>query len=258
MKKRATVHAGLRHRRRTHHHRPHLEDSPMSVCETNRVAGLIDEAPSPKASNGAAGPQRDAHGRFVAGNGGGPGNPFGRYTAQLRVALLAAITEEDMQAVAQKLIEQAKAGSLPAIKLLLQYAIGKPTNAPNPDHVELDEWNYFKKTAEMSDDVGKVLKSLEPETVLDMGREVRPILSELAAKKFARALETGDPSVLYKKASPSADGVCGAQRVQDDRLKPVTANGPPSPIADDGEPPASGDSAGSGEPAGEAPSPIGV
>ena len=52
----------------------------MSCQTTNRIEG-IDTG-------------RDENGRFVAGNKGGPGNPFGRYTAQLRVALLAAITEE--------------------------------------------------------------------------------------------------------------------------------------------------------------------
>ena len=222
----------------------------MSCQTTNRIEG-IDSG-------------RDENGRFVAGNKGGPGNPFGRYTAQLRVALLAAITEEDMQAVARKLIEQAVAGSLPAIKLLLQYAIGKPTNAPNPDHVEIDEWNYFTKTAEMSDDVGKVLKSLEPEVVLDMGREVRPILSELAATKFARAFETGDASVLHKKEPPSSDGCDGpaggeapgtppsANDANGDRRMADIDDGPPSPDGLNG-----GAAAGDDPPTAAAPSPIG-
>ena len=108
-------------------------------------------------------PQRDASGRFVKDNAGGPGNPFGRYTAALCAALLQAVTEEDMQAVARKLIDMATAGNVQAMKLLLQYTVGKPTPAPNPDHVELDEWNYLKQTAAMSDDVPKVVKSLEPQ-----------------------------------------------------------------------------------------------
>ena len=109
----------------------------------------------------------------------------------------------------------------------------------------------------MSDDVGKVLKSLEPETVLDLGREVRPILSELAAKKFAKAFETGDASVLYKQATPSTDGVCSDRT----ELKPAAANpdAEPScnrPDGDPGSPPPHTD--GAGDPVDSSPSPIGA
>jgi hypothetical protein len=42
---------------------------------------------------------RDAKGRFVKGNRGGPGNPFGRLVGAFRTALLTTITEEDIQRV---------------------------------------------------------------------------------------------------------------------------------------------------------------
>ena len=45
--------------------------------------------PSPKGAN-----SRDAKGRFAAGNGGGPGNPYTRRVANLRATLLHAVSDE--------------------------------------------------------------------------------------------------------------------------------------------------------------------
>src|SRR5688572_4901156 len=72
---------------------------------------------------------------------------------------------------------------------------------------DLDEWNYIKKTADMSDDVPKVVKSLEPEVVLNMGREMRPIMSELQVARIKKALDTGDVAELYGKQSRQAASV---------------------------------------------------
>ena len=73
--------------------------------------------------------QRDANGRFAIGNDGGPGNPFARQTAALHSAFLQRATPQDMKAIADKLIEQAKGGNVAAAKLVLQYTIGKPAPA---------------------------------------------------------------------------------------------------------------------------------
>lgn len=153
----------------------------MSTCQENRI--------TPEQFEAADNAHRDAQGRFAKGHPGGPGNPFGRHVAALRAALLEEITDDDIQAVVRKLIEMSKTGNLQAAKLLLSYAIGKPTPAPNPDHVEIDEWQYFEKTAAMSDTVDKVVRSTEPEAILNMGRELRPIMSELAMRKFAKRLD---------------------------------------------------------------------
>jgi hypothetical protein len=79
---------------------------------------------------------RDSNGRFLTGNRGGPGNPHAGQVARLKKMLLERITEKDMEQIADKLIELAKEGSLPAIKLLLAYALGKPSQTflPHPVH----------------------------------------------------------------------------------------------------------------------------
>jgi hypothetical protein len=85
-------------------------------------------------------PQRDARGRFARGNSGGPGNPFGRRLAQLREFLLRSATEQNVERLANMLMEKAFAGDMAAAKLLLLYWIGKPKEVVEPDRVDVEEW----------------------------------------------------------------------------------------------------------------------
>src|SRR5947207_113616 len=68
----------------------------------------------------------ESNGRFAQGNPGGPGNPLNRQIALLRAALLDATTPEMMKNVFQKVYELALEGDLAAIKVFLQYTVGKP------------------------------------------------------------------------------------------------------------------------------------
>src|SRR5262249_16838246 len=64
---------------------------------------------------------------------GGPGNPYPRRVAALRRALLDSVTEDDMSAIAEAVIGEAKTGNVAAAKLLFQYVLGKPDSAMNVD-----------------------------------------------------------------------------------------------------------------------------
>jgi hypothetical protein len=55
--------------------------------------------------------------------------PHANRVAQLRLAVVQAVSPDDITAVVGKLIELAKEGDLRAIRLLLQYTLGKPTSA---------------------------------------------------------------------------------------------------------------------------------
>ena len=79
-------------------------------------------SPSPNGTNGG---DRGPHGRFAAGNRGGPGNPHAKRVAVLRGALLDAVTDEDIHAVARALVTAAKSGEVAAIRELLDRCIGK-------------------------------------------------------------------------------------------------------------------------------------
>jgi hypothetical protein len=105
-------------------------------------------------------PGRDAQGRFTAGNGGGPGNPFGRRLAAMRQAVMKAVTADDIEALLRKLLEQALSGDLAAAKLVLQYAVGKPKPVSEPDRVEAEAWEIEQGNWTDGTDMQKVLTGL--------------------------------------------------------------------------------------------------
>jgi hypothetical protein len=108
----------------------------------------------PTAANGdaAAKPGRDAKGRFTAGNKGGPGNPFGRRLAEMRQAVLRAVTPADIERVMAMLLQKANVGDVAAAKLVLQYAVGKPQTVAEPDRVEVDEWQLQRRLSVPGDE----------------------------------------------------------------------------------------------------------
>ncbi len=67
---------------------------------------------------------RDAQGRFLPGNPGGPGNPHGAAVARFRSALMTAVTEEDLHEIARALVDAAKGGDVTAARLLLDRLLG--------------------------------------------------------------------------------------------------------------------------------------
>jgi hypothetical protein len=66
---------------------------------------------------------KDAKGRFVRGNRGGPGgDPAASKAARLRLAIIRSITAEDLHAVVAKLIEQAKGGDVQSVREIAKLA----------------------------------------------------------------------------------------------------------------------------------------
>ena len=91
-------------------------DSPRDTGDPAYNAGM----PTPSANG------RTPRGQFAKGNPGGPGNPYARRTAALRSALLDAVTEADIRAVARALVKRAKDGEVPAVRELLDRLLGRP------------------------------------------------------------------------------------------------------------------------------------
>jgi hypothetical protein len=89
--------------------------------------------------------QRDEKGRFVKGNTCGRGNPFARQTAQLRKAFVDMVSEEDVRDIVAILLLLAKGGDLAAARVVLSYAVGKPTEAENPDRLDVQEWERWRE-----------------------------------------------------------------------------------------------------------------
>jgi hypothetical protein len=80
---------------------------------------VAEDNPSTTGDNG-----RDTKGKFAPGNKLAQGNPFARKVAQLRSALISAVSTEDVTAVIQKLVLLAKCGDIPAAKVLLDRVLG--------------------------------------------------------------------------------------------------------------------------------------
>ncbi len=78
---------------------------------------------------------RSTNGRFAKGNPGGPGNPFARQVAAMRQEFFAAVTGEDVAAIARVMIEKAKEGDVAAARIVLQYTLGKPAARVYPDRL---------------------------------------------------------------------------------------------------------------------------
>jgi hypothetical protein len=131
---------------------------------------------------------RDAKGRFTIGNPGGTGNPFARQVASLRQALINAITPEDIQTVAKALIQRAAEGNVQAAKLLLLYAIGKPQPAPEPDHMDADEWDVYRETAPMKVESAAIVASGVPELHLKFARMMRPVIAQMMGNQMGEML----------------------------------------------------------------------
>ena len=103
----------------------------------------LDHSPA-----GVAG--RTRKGQFAPGNGFGKGNPHARRVAALRSALLDAVSEDDMRAVIQKVVEQAKQGDVMAARVLFERVLGKPTEADFVERLERVEAFLSEREAEVA------------------------------------------------------------------------------------------------------------
>lgn len=70
--------------------------------------------------------QDPKNGRFLPGNKMGLGNSGPSKVAKYRAAFHRAVSEEDMEAIAAKVLEMAKAGDISAARFIADYTLGKP------------------------------------------------------------------------------------------------------------------------------------
>jgi hypothetical protein len=144
---------------------------------------------------------RDAGGRFTRGNVGGPGNPFARRVAALRQALLRAVSEEDVQDVAKRLLELARVGDVAAMKLLLGYVLGRPAEVVDPDTLDLREWQLYRESLAPPEEMRGMLARIPPEFGLLMLRMVLPSI----AQQLARGVLEADTRVNGKRPAPDGE-----------------------------------------------------
>jgi len=97
------------------------------------------KAPTPNGGNG-----RDGKGRFTKGNHGGPGNPHAQHVARLREALLKAVKPDDIKAVIEAMLRNAKDGNVACARELLNRLLGPPIEMDILERLEALEERFAK------------------------------------------------------------------------------------------------------------------
>ena len=72
----------------------------------------------------------------MRGYAGGPGNPHAKRVAELRSAMLSAVTEDDIREIVQKLVAMAKEGDIAAAREVLLRTLGRPVESDLLERLE--------------------------------------------------------------------------------------------------------------------------
>jgi hypothetical protein len=72
-------------------------------------------------------------------------NPYARRQAELRQIVTDAVSPH-VEKIALRMAAKAACGDVQAAQLLFAYLLGKPTVAPNPDSLDLMEWELTDKS----------------------------------------------------------------------------------------------------------------
>jgi hypothetical protein len=150
---------------------------------------------------------RDGSGRFAAGNKGGPGNPFARQTAAMRKAVIDAVTEEQLAAIAGVMVKKALDGDVGAAKLVFSYAAGKPGPAADPDTLDAHELAVRRGNTGTADDVRTLFEKCPAWLVCAIAAVVAPQVQAHLETTFAQGVRRQEADQRgQQKASPDSPG----------------------------------------------------
>jgi hypothetical protein len=155
---------------------------------------------------------RDATGRFAPGNPGGPGNPYYRRQARLKRLMLESVSDADVQSVMQVLLGLARGGDLAAIKLFLEYTVGKPVKEVDPDREELHEWGLQRQTPRLQEVLETMTYSIETPTANQVTRDMIPLVGDCHLKTVGKHLRDGTYYDGHQIAPPLEDTLPGTDR----------------------------------------------
>ena len=144
---------------------------------------------APATPNATPTPERDANGKFAPGNRGGTGNPFARRVAQMRRVILDALDEKALTRVVNSMIEQAEKGDVAAARLLLQYSLGKPAPAVQPDRMDIDEYEVISDASIPTAEWMQILmKTTGAKLATDLIDHLGPIFEKVTLTKLSGML----------------------------------------------------------------------
>jgi hypothetical protein len=151
---------------------------------------MMNPTPSPAAvAENTTG--RDATGRFTKGNPGGPGNPFYRRQAEFRRAALAAFTPEDVTSLLRVMLALGRNGDTAAARVFLDYAVGKPAKAAEPDQTDLHEWQLQQQTPRLEQVMDVMAHSIETPRANQVTRDLVAIVGDCHLQTLGQHLRDG-------------------------------------------------------------------
>jgi hypothetical protein len=163
-------------------------------------------SPTPEAT---ATKGRHSDGRFAKGNGYGLGNPFYRKQAEFRRAALELFTPEDVMSLLRVMLARGRQGDVAAAKVFLEYVVGKPHQAPDPDREEHHEWHLQAEAPRLGQVAELLGQGVPPDMAADALRDTLPEsayehLCELfAARNGPPPLEPTAPTPQAEKPDPA-------------------------------------------------------
>jgi hypothetical protein len=137
---------------------------------------------------------RRSDGRFTRGNAGGPGNPFYRRQAEFRRAALELFTPEDVMSLLRVMLALGRNGDVAAAKVFLEYVVGKPHKAPDPDRADHHEWQLQAEAPPLADVTGPLENGEMADSANDANSDTLPHLAAARPDGVFDALNTAPPS----------------------------------------------------------------
>jgi hypothetical protein len=175
-----------------------------SIPQNNHTTSHNPDMPPKCEAVPPPGSGRGPNGRFTKGNVGGPGNPFARQVAAMRQEFLKAVTSEDMAEIARAMIAKAKEGDVAAAKIVLQYTLGRPAEAVDPDRLDEGEWQQWQREVVHTSGAHAVFEGCSAETVCAVARAVVPLLQEKMIGEIAATFQ-GRQAVPAERESASEE-----------------------------------------------------
>lgn len=150
---------------------------------------------------------RDSSGRFTAGNKGGPGNPFARQTAARRRAIVNAVSEEQVAAIAGVMVQKALDGDVDAAKLVFTYTAGKAGAATDPDTLDAHELAVRRGNTASPDDMRALFEECPAWLLCAIAAVAGPQVQAHLQRVFAQGMIRQDElEQRGQKTMPDAPG----------------------------------------------------
>src|SRR5439155_14014466 len=124
------------------------------------------------------------------------------------------VSEDELKHIVFVVKMKAENGDMAAAKLLFQYVLGKPTDAVDPDRLDVDEWQKWREQARPTEEMQQVTGRLPAYLMCDLTKTTWPCevaqqfampllagIQAMDARDAQRAAGSGDPRPAQARAA---------------------------------------------------------